>query len=138
MTQVDQVISGLLTDLYIEGTAIPAAAGGRFDVLDPATGTVIASVADGGVEDAIAAVGAAEEAAASWAATASRARAEILRAAFELMTAQREELATLLTLENGKALVDARAEVSCVAEFFLPRGRARLHRVALPGAQLVR
>ena len=36
MTQVDQV-SGLLTDLYIGGTAIPAAAGGRFDVLDPAT-----------------------------------------------------------------------------------------------------
>ena len=77
MTQVDQVVSGLLTDLYIGGTAIPAAAGGRFDVLDPATGTVIASVADGGVEDAIAAVGAAEEAAASWAATAPRARAEI-------------------------------------------------------------
>jgi succinate-semialdehyde dehydrogenase/glutarate-semialdehyde dehydrogenase len=77
MTQVDQVVSGLLTDLYIERTAIPAAAGGRFDVLDPAIGTVIASVADGGVEDAIAAVWAAEEAAASWAATAPRARAEI-------------------------------------------------------------
>jgi succinate-semialdehyde dehydrogenase / glutarate-semialdehyde dehydrogenase len=116
MTQVDQVVSGLLTDLYIGGTAIPAAAGGRFDVLDPAAGTVIASVADGGVEDAIAAIG----------------------AAFDLTTAQREELATLLALENRKALVDARAEVSYAAEFFLPRGRARLHRVALPGAQLVR
>jgi succinate-semialdehyde dehydrogenase/glutarate-semialdehyde dehydrogenase len=87
-------------------------------VLDPATGTVITSVADGGVEDALAAVGAAAEAAASWAATAPRARAEILRAAFELMTAQREELATLIALENGKALVDARAEVSYAAEFF--------------------
>ena len=51
MTQVDQVVSGLLTDLYVEGTALPAAAGGRFDVLDPAIGTVIASVADGGVGD---------------------------------------------------------------------------------------
>jgi succinate-semialdehyde dehydrogenase / glutarate-semialdehyde dehydrogenase len=118
MTQVNQVVSGLLTDLYIGGKAVPAAAGGRFDVLDPATGTVIASVADGGVEDAMAAVGAAEEAAASWAATAPRARAEILRAAFELMTAQREELATLIALENGKALVDARAEASYAAEFF--------------------
>jgi succinate-semialdehyde dehydrogenase/glutarate-semialdehyde dehydrogenase len=118
MTQVDQLVSGLLTDLYIGGKAIPAAAGGRFDVLDPATGTVIASVADGGVEDAIAAVEAADEAAASWAATAPRARAEILRAAFELMSAQREELATLIALENGKALVDARAEVSYAAEFF--------------------
>jgi succinate-semialdehyde dehydrogenase/glutarate-semialdehyde dehydrogenase len=118
MTQVDQLVSGLLTDLYIGGKAIPAAAGGRFDVLDPATRTVITSVADGGIEDAMAAVGAADEAAASWAATAPRARAEILRAAFELMTAQREELATLIALENGKALVDARAEVSYAAEFF--------------------
>ena len=118
MTQVDQLVSGLLTDLYIGGNAIPAAAGGRFDVLDPATRTVITSVADGGIEDAMAAVGAADEAAASWAATAPRARAEILRAAFELMTAQREELATLIALENGKALVDARAEVSYAAEFF--------------------
>jgi succinate-semialdehyde dehydrogenase/glutarate-semialdehyde dehydrogenase len=118
MTQVDQLVSGLLTDLYIGGKAIPATADGRFDVLDPATGTEITSVADGGVEDALAAVGAAAEAAASWAATAPRARAEILRAAFELMTAQREELATLIALENGKALVDARAEVSYAAEFF--------------------
>ena len=118
MTQVDQLVSGLLTELYIGGKAIPAAAGGRFDVLDPATRTVITSVADGGIEDAMAAVGAADEAAASWAATAPRARAEILRAAFELMTAQREELATLIALENGKALVDARAEVSYAAEFF--------------------
>jgi succinate-semialdehyde dehydrogenase / glutarate-semialdehyde dehydrogenase len=118
MTQVDQLVSGLLTDLYIGGKAIPAAGDGRFDVLDPATGTVIASVADGGVEDAMAAVGAAADAAASWAATAPRARSEILRAAFELMTAQREELATLIALENGKALVDARAEVSYAAEFF--------------------
>ena len=47
-----------------------------------------------------------------------RARAEILRSAFELMTAQREDLATLIALENGKALVDARAEVSYAAEFF--------------------
>ena len=118
MTQVDQVVTGLLTDLYIGGKAVPAAGGGRFDVLDPATGAVITSVSDGGIEDAMSAVGAAEEAAASWAATAPRARAEILRAAFELMTAQREELATLIALENGKALVDARSEVSYAAEFF--------------------
>jgi succinate-semialdehyde dehydrogenase / glutarate-semialdehyde dehydrogenase len=118
MTQVDQVVSGLLTDLYIGGKAVPAAGGGRFAVLDPATGTVITSVADGGIEDALAAVAAADEAAASWAGTAPRARAEILRAAFELMSAQREELATLIALENGKALTDARAEVSYATEFF--------------------
>ncbi len=118
MTQVDELVSGLLTDLYIGGKAVPAAAGGRFDVLDPATRTVIASVADAGVPDAMAAVDAAADAAAAFAATAPRARAEILRAAFELMTAQREDLATLIALENGKALTDARAEVSYAAEFF--------------------
>jgi succinate-semialdehyde dehydrogenase / glutarate-semialdehyde dehydrogenase len=107
MSQTDHLVSGLLTDLYIGGKAVPATAGGRFDVLDPATGAVIASVAD-----------AADEAAESFAATAPRARAEILRAVFELMTAQREDLATLIALENGKALVDARAEVSYAAEFF--------------------
>jgi succinate-semialdehyde dehydrogenase / glutarate-semialdehyde dehydrogenase len=118
MSQTDHLVSSLLTDLYIGGKAVPAAAGGRFDVLDPATGAVIASVADAGVEDAIAAVDAADEAAESFAVTAPRARAEILRAVFELMTAQREDLATLIALENGKALVDARAEVSYAAEFF--------------------
>jgi len=118
MTNVDQFVSSLLTELFIGGKAVPAAAGGRFDVLDPATRTVIASVADAGTEDAIDAVGAAQEAAASFAATAPRARAEILRAAFELMTEQRDDLATLISLENGKALADARAEVSYAAEFF--------------------
>jgi succinate-semialdehyde dehydrogenase/glutarate-semialdehyde dehydrogenase len=73
----------LLTDLYVGGKAVPASDGGRFDVLDPATGRVIASVADGTVEDAVAAVDAADEAAASWAATSPRARAEVLRRAFE-------------------------------------------------------
>ena len=118
MIPIDELRAGLLTDLYIGGKAVPATDGGRFDVLDPATESVIASVADAGVEDALAAVAAADDAAASWAATAPRERAEILRAAFELMTAQREDLATLIALENGKALVDARGEVAYAAEFF--------------------
>ena len=66
------------TDLFLGGKWVPAAAGDRFDVHDPATGDVIASVADGRVEDAMAAVDAADAAAASWAATAPRERAEIL------------------------------------------------------------
>jgi succinate-semialdehyde dehydrogenase/glutarate-semialdehyde dehydrogenase len=108
----------LLTDLYVGGKAVPASDGGRFDVLDPSTGQVITSVADGTVEDAIAAVDAAEAAAAAWAATSPRARAEVLRAAFELMTERGEDLARLITLENGKALADARGEVAYAAEFF--------------------
>jgi len=106
------------TDLFLGGKWVPASSGGRFDVYDPSTGEVIAAVADGTVEDAIAAVDAADAAAAGWAATAPRARAEILRSAFELMTARKDELARLISLENGKALTDAAGEVAYAAEFF--------------------
>jgi len=106
------------TDLFLGGKWVPAPSGGRFDVYDPSTGDVIASVADGTVADAIAAVDAADAAAADWAATAPRQRAEILRRAFELMTARRGELARLISLENGKALTDAAGEVAYAAEFF--------------------
>nr|MDT0659455.1 NAD-dependent succinate-semialdehyde dehydrogenase [Micromonospora sp. DSM 115978] len=106
------------TDLFIGGRWVAAAAGGRFDVVDPATEKIIATVADGGIDDALAAVAAAEQAAAGWAATAPRVRAEVLRTAFEMMTAQAESLARLISLENGKALADARGEVAYAAEFF--------------------
>jgi|UPI00054D1CAC succinate-semialdehyde dehydrogenase/glutarate-semialdehyde dehydrogenase len=108
----------LLTDLWIGGKAVPASDGGRFDVLDPATGRVLTTVADGSVDDAIAAVDAADGAAAGWAATSPRERAEILRRAWELMTEQADDLAKLVTLENGKALADAKGEVAYAAEFF--------------------
>jgi len=106
------------TDLFLGGKWVPASSGGRFDVYDPSTGDLIAAVADGTVEDAIAAVDAADAAAAQWAATAPRARAEVLRSAFELMTARKDDLARLISLENGKALTDAAGEVAYAAEFF--------------------
>src|SRR5215210_3832689 len=108
----------LLTDLWIGGKAVPATDGGRFDVLDPATGQVLTSVADGTVDDAIAALDAADAAAQAWAATSPRERAEVLRRAWELMTEQADDLARLVTLENGKALADARGEIAYAAEFF--------------------
>ncbi|MCW2599699.1 MAG: NAD-dependent succinate-semialdehyde dehydrogenase [Frankiales bacterium] len=111
-------LADLPTDLYIDGKWVPAADGGRFDVLDPATGDLLVSVADGSVTDAGHAVDAAAAAAGEWAATAPRVRGEILRRAFELMTAQAEDLARLISLENGKALPDARGEVAYAAEFF--------------------
>ena len=111
-------IDDLSTDLFVGGKDVPAADGGRFDVLDPATGQVLTTVADGTVEDALGAVDAADAAAASWAATSPRERSEILRKAFELMTARADELAHLISLENGKALGDARGEVTYAAEFF--------------------
>jgi succinate-semialdehyde dehydrogenase/glutarate-semialdehyde dehydrogenase len=111
-------ISDLPRDLFVGGKPVAASDGGRFDVVDPATGQVLTSVADATVEDAISAVDAAEAAAVDWAATAPRTRAEILRRAFELMTARSDEIAHLISLENGKALGDARGETAYAAEFF--------------------
>src|SRR3954467_13850438 len=86
------------TDLFVGGKWVRASSGDRFDVFDPSTGATITSVADGSVADAIAAVDAAHAAAAAWAATSPRARAEILRTAFDLMTEQADYLARLISL----------------------------------------
>ena len=92
--------------------------GATFPVLDPATEEPIAEVADGTVSDALDAVGAAHDALPGWAATPPRQRAEILRKAFELMTARSEQFARLMSAENGKSLRDARGEAAYAAEFF--------------------
>ena len=89
-----------------------------FPVLDPATEEPIAEVADGTASDALDAVGAAHDALPGWAATPPRQRAEILRKAFELMTARSEQFARLMSAENGKSLRDARGEATYAAEFF--------------------
>jgi succinate-semialdehyde dehydrogenase/glutarate-semialdehyde dehydrogenase len=107
-----------MRDLFIGGRSVPASDGGRFDVIDPATGDVLQTVANGTVEDAIAAVDAAASAAPAWAATAPRQRGEILRRAYQLMTERADELARLISQENGKALSDALGEVLYAAEFF--------------------
>lgn len=108
----------LPTDLFIGGGWRPALRARRFDVVDPSSGKSIASVADGGIEDAQAAVAAAAETAESWASIAPRARAKILFNGFELMMDRSESLAELISLENGKALEDSRSEVGYAAEFF--------------------
>ena len=96
-------------------TQLPAR---TFAVHDPATARVIAEVADGTAVEARAAVDAAAVAWPAWAATAPRARAEILRRAFEIIVADTERLAALIHEENGKSFDDARAEVAYAAEFF--------------------
>jgi succinate-semialdehyde dehydrogenase/glutarate-semialdehyde dehydrogenase len=105
------------TDLLIGGTWRPAGDGARIDVLDPATGDVLAAVADASAEDALAAVDAAEAAAPGWAATAPRERAEILRRGFELMRAREDEITAAITAEMGKPLAEARGEAAYAAEF---------------------
>lgn len=90
----------------------------RIDVINPSTGETLASVADATVADAISSIEAASQAATAWAATPPRKRAELLRSCFERMVANSEWLARLISLENGKALADAKGEVLYAAEFF--------------------
>jgi len=104
--------------LYIGGQWRPASGGQLIDVVDPSTETVIATVPDATLDDAAAAVEAAARAADGWRATPPRRRAEILRRCFELMTERADALAALISLENGKALRDAKGEVAYAAEFF--------------------
>lgn len=111
-------LATLKRDLYIDGRWRPGHSGRRLDVIDPSTEQVLTTVADASEEDAINAVSAASAAAHRWAATPPRVRGEILRRAFELMTAQADWFAELISMENGKALADAVGEVRYAAEFF--------------------
>lgn len=112
------LVEGVETGLWIDGQWCESSDGARFDVNDPATEQVIATVASATVVDCIRAVDAAADAMIEWAALTPRARSEILRRAFELMVQDGERLAKIVTLENGKSLADARAEIAYAAEFF--------------------
>jgi len=108
-----QVPTGLLIGgAWADGSA------GTLPVIDPATEEPFAEVADATPEDAVAAVAAAHDALPGWAATPPRQRAECLRKAWALMMERAESIAKLMVLENGKALRDARGEVTYAAEFF--------------------
>lgn len=106
------------TDLYIDGQWRAGASGERFEVINPATEEVLASVASAEIADADAALNAAEAAMKDWAKRTPRARSEVLRKAWELMTARLPDFARLITLENGKARTDAMGEATYAAEFF--------------------
>jgi succinate-semialdehyde dehydrogenase/glutarate-semialdehyde dehydrogenase len=115
---IQRVLDRFPTDLLIDGRHVPASDGQTMDVLDPATGQTLASVASGSVEDALACVTAAHRAAAVWAGTAPRRRSEILHRTYQLIVEQVDDLALLISAENGKALPDARGEVLYSADFF--------------------
>ncbi len=114
----DNLLANVPTDLWIGGKWKKASDGGRFDVIDPATEKTIASVASATVEDAKAAIDAADAAFPAWAAKKPRERGEILRKAFEVIMRDAERFAKIITLENGKSLSDSRGEIAYAAEFF--------------------
>lgn len=108
----------LETGLFIGGRFVPSSSASVFPVENPATGQILGSVADGTTVDGERAVSAAASAQPGWAARPPRERAELLRRCFDAIIAREEEFARLITLENGKALPDSRAEVRYAAEFF--------------------
>ena len=114
----ENLLANVPTDLWIGGKWRKASDNARFDVIDPATENKITSVASASIDDAKAAVDAASAAFDGWAGRKPRERGEILRKAYEVIMAQSERLAKLITLENGKALSDSRGEVAYAAEFF--------------------
>ncbi len=103
--------------LFIDGSWRPAASGKTLDVLDPATGEVLATIADGGVVDGRAALDAAAAAGPDWARTAPRERSVLLRRTFDLLQERAEDVALLMTLEMGKPLAESRGEVTYGGEF---------------------
>ena len=103
--------------IYIDGKWKDASDGKTLDVIDPATGKVLATIADASAEDGMAAMDAADRAQAAWAKTAPRYRAELLRAAFEKVAAMADDFALLMSLEMGKPIAEAKGEVAYGNEF---------------------
>ena len=106
----------LSTQLYIDGKWVNGAS--TMPVTDPSDESVIANVQISSEEQCIQAVDAAHRAFKGWAKTAPRVRGEILRKAFEIMVAESDRLAEIISRENGKVLSDAKGEVLYAAEFF--------------------
>ncbi len=117
-TAEQAVVEKAPKELLIGGEWREASGGGTFEVEDPSTGEALCEVADATPEDAVAALDAAVAAQAEWATTPPNLRSEILHNAFEALRERTDELGLLMTLEMGKAVAEARAEVTYAAEFF--------------------
>ncbi|CAB3391208.1 MULTISPECIES: NAD-dependent succinate-semialdehyde dehydrogenase [Kyrpidia] len=105
--------------LYVDGQWTPAGSGKTFEVYNPATGDVVGEVADASKEDVLRAVDAAHRAFPGWAAKTAKERSEILRRAYDLMVANLDELAVIMTTEQGKPLAEAKGEIQYAADFVL-------------------
>jgi succinate-semialdehyde dehydrogenase / glutarate-semialdehyde dehydrogenase len=106
----------LKTQLYIDGKWVNGSS--TLAVTDPSDESVIANVQVSSDKECADAVDAADRAFKSWAKTAPRVRGEILRKAFEIMVAEADRLAEIVSRENGKVLTDAKGEILYAAEFF--------------------
>ena len=117
-TREKEVVGAVHPQLFIGGQWRDAEGGKTFAVEDPSNGRTLVEVADASVADGKAALDAAVAAQADWAATPPRDRGEVLRKAFEIITERADELALLMTLEMGKPIKEAKAEIAYGSEFF--------------------
>ncbi|HEX4221011.1 MAG TPA: aldehyde dehydrogenase family protein, partial [Pseudonocardiaceae bacterium] len=118
MNAETRVVDEVPKELFIGGKWQQAGDGGTFTVDDPATGAILAEVANATPADGRAALDAAVAAQAEWAAYPPRERGEILRRAYELLHERIDDLALLMTLEMGKPVAESKGEITYAAEFF--------------------
>ena len=126
----------LATDAYLAGQWVQGD-GGTFEVTNPARGDVIAQVADCSRDQARAAIDAAQKAQKEWASWTGKERATVLRRWFDLMMENADDLATILTAEQGKPLAEARGEITYGASFieFFAEEAKRVYGEMIPGHQ---
>ncbi|QLF94249.1 NADP-dependent succinate-semialdehyde dehydrogenase [Pseudomonas sp. ABC1] len=122
---------------YIDGTWQDADDGARLEVNDPATGAIIGSVPKMGVSETRRAIEAAERALPAWRALTAKERSTKLRRWFELVMANQDELARLMTLEQGKPLAEAKGEIAYAASFieWFAEEAKRVYGDTIPGHQ---
>jgi succinate-semialdehyde dehydrogenase/glutarate-semialdehyde dehydrogenase len=125
----------LATKAYLAGEWVGADSGATFDVLNPARGDVIASVPDLGRAETARAIAAAEAAQKDWAALTGKQRAGVLRRWFDLMMEHQNDLAVILTAEQGKPLAEAKGEIAYGASFveWFAEEAKRIYGETIPG-----
>jgi succinate-semialdehyde dehydrogenase/glutarate-semialdehyde dehydrogenase len=102
---------------YVDGVWVDAQGGGTIEVTNPANGSVIGTVPAMGVDDTRRAIAAADAAWPAWRALTGKERANILRKWYDLMMRNQEDLAVMMTTEQGKPLAESRGEIAYAASF---------------------
>src|SRR6202035_5205042 len=102
---------------YVNGEWVDALNRGTIPVTNPATGETLGTVPRMGAEETRQAIEAADRALPGWRAKTAKERAQVLRKWFDLMMANQEDLATLMTAEQGKPLTESRGEIAYAAAF---------------------
>lgn len=105
------------TEAFVNGEWIGADNGARLPVTNPATGALITDVAKTGAAETRRAIAAAETAMLSWRQQPAKQRAQVMRRWFDLIMANQEDLARIMTLEQGKTLAESRGEVAYGASY---------------------